>query len=125
VLGIAAGIVAVLGHIPVHDLTDPLSGLSRLAGIVLYIAAAYTLRSQLESSPINIPLGGVMTFFFAVIYFQYHLQDFHWEESSAGPVSIAPVEGGLGLRGPMAPIVNSEAAAQPASVPPVSSETPT
>jgi hypothetical protein len=43
---------------------------------VLYVAAAFTLKGVLEERPIDIPLGGVMTFLLAPTYFQYHLFDY-------------------------------------------------
>jgi len=52
---------------------------TRLATIVCYIGAAFTLKSELEAQPIDIPLSGVMTFFFAPYYFQYHLYDYSVE----------------------------------------------
>lgn len=56
---------------------NPLGGLFSLAGIVLWLVAAFTMRSDLEEyynsvENINLRLSGVMTFFFAVFYFQYH-----------------------------------------------------
>ncbi|HEV2576334.1 MAG TPA: hypothetical protein VGU25_03895 [Acidobacteriaceae bacterium] len=52
---------------------------TRLGGFVLYLASAYTLKGALEAEPIDIPLSGVMTFFFASTYFQYHLYDYNVE----------------------------------------------
>jgi magnesium-transporting ATPase (P-type) len=54
--------------------------LIQLASIALSLAARFTLRSALEKhynelEPMGLALSGVMTFFFAVIYFQYHLND--------------------------------------------------
>lgn len=49
---------------------------NRLAFFVLYVVAAFTLKGALEAEPIDIPLSGVMTFFFAPTYFQYHLFDY-------------------------------------------------
>jgi hypothetical protein len=48
-----------------------------LGGIVLTIVAHFNVKSSLEAhfnsaEPINLRLSGVMTFFFNVIYFQYH-----------------------------------------------------
>jgi hypothetical protein len=48
-----------------------------LAGAVLYLIGIFQMRSSLENyyntvEPINLRLSGVMTFFFAVYYFQYH-----------------------------------------------------
>ena len=56
----------------------------------LYLWAVFQLRNELESEPMGIPLGGVMTFFFSVIYFQYHLYDYDVEGKSVP-------EGSLGL----------------------------
>ena len=54
-----------------------IAGLLWLAGLVLIIVAVFQLRSDLEDyyntvEPINLRLSGVMTFFFAVFYFQHH-----------------------------------------------------
>jgi uncharacterized membrane protein (GlpM family) len=52
-------------------------GLSALANLVLFLIAIFTMRSDLEAhfngpEPIGLSLSGVMTFFFNVLYFQYH-----------------------------------------------------
>jgi hypothetical protein len=60
---------------------------SRLVSIVLYLVTAYTLKGALEAQPIDIPLTGVMTFFFAPIYFQYHLFDYSVEGRVAEQLS--------------------------------------
>ena len=57
--------------------------------LIAYVKTVYTMRRDLESAPIkiplggvmrflstNIPVGGVMTFLFSGIYFQYFLQDY-------------------------------------------------
>lgn len=48
-----------------------------VAGVVMYLVAVFTMRSDLEDyystvENINLQLSGVMTFFFAVYYFQHH-----------------------------------------------------
>lgn len=48
-----------------------------LAGVVLHLIGIFQMRSSLQDyyntvEPINLRLSGVMTFFFAVYYFQYH-----------------------------------------------------
>jgi hypothetical protein len=48
-----------------------------VAGAVLHLIGIFQMRSSLENyyntvEPINLRLSGVMTFFFAVYYFQYH-----------------------------------------------------
>jgi hypothetical protein len=56
---------------------NPIGSLFSLAGFVLIFVAAFTMRSDLEeyynsTENINLRLSGVMTFFFAVFYFQHH-----------------------------------------------------
>jgi hypothetical protein len=48
-----------------------------IAAVVLHLMGIFQMRSSIESyyntvEPINLRLSGVMTFFFAVYYFQYH-----------------------------------------------------
>jgi hypothetical protein len=48
-----------------------------IAGVVLHLMAVFQMRSSIENyyntvEPINLRLSGVMTFFFAVYYFQHH-----------------------------------------------------
>lgn len=48
-----------------------------IAGTVLHFIALFQMRSSIQNyyntvEPINLRLSGVMTFFFAVYYFQYH-----------------------------------------------------
>lgn len=57
---------------------SPIGPLLTLASIVIQYVGIFTLRSDLEDyynsvEPINLRLSGVMTFFFSVFYFQYHL----------------------------------------------------
>jgi preprotein translocase subunit SecY len=51
--------------------------LVRIAIFILWIVTIYTLSNELNADPINIPLSGIMTFFFGPVYFQYHLFDYH------------------------------------------------
>jgi esterase/lipase len=51
--------------------------LLRLAGAIFWITANFSLRNAIEehynsAENIGLSLSGVMTFFFNVIYFQYH-----------------------------------------------------
>jgi len=62
----------------------------QLGIFVVAIGAVFILRSELELPPISVPLGGVMTFLFQSVYFQYHLHDYD-VEGKAVP------EGSLGL----------------------------
>lgn len=66
--------MALLGF---TDMTaDSAEGLLRLIIMIFWTITVFVLRSELESPEIGIPLGGIMTFFFGPIYFQYHLQDY-------------------------------------------------
>jgi hypothetical protein len=56
---------------------NPLASLLSLASIVFSIVGVFTMRSDLQdyyntTENINLRLSGVMTFFFAVFYFQHH-----------------------------------------------------
>ena len=91
------------------------SALTRLGGFVFYLAAVFTLKGELESNPIGIPLGGVMTFLFGTIYFQYHLHDYMMAEPGGKPM-VSGLTEGLGLgSGPVAPIVRSEPGEPPSA----------
>ena len=51
--------------------------LAALVNLVLFLIAIFTMRSDMEEhfngpEPIGLTLSGVMTFFFNVLYFQYH-----------------------------------------------------
>jgi hypothetical protein len=73
---IGGGILnVVISGISGHEV--PIGGLISFAGIVLQIVAIFTMRSDLEdyyntTENIGLSLSGVMTFFFAVFYFQHH-----------------------------------------------------
>jgi hypothetical protein len=80
-LAFTVGIVGGMTHQanlvqPVIALVIPLF---QIALLVVYIVASFSLKGALEAEPIDIPLGGIMTFFFAPIYFQYHLFDYSVE----------------------------------------------
>jgi len=69
--GIIGGVDAAMDHAG-----NP-GGLFSLAGLVLLIVGVFQMRGDLEEhynsvEPIHLKLSGVMTFFFAVFYFQYH-----------------------------------------------------
>src|SRR6476646_2665841 len=60
-----------------HTSPQPLSNLITIIFAVVYLVGAFQMRSDLEeyyngTEPINLQLSGVMTFFFAVFYFQHH-----------------------------------------------------
>lgn len=51
-----------------------LSGLMSIAGIVCYLVAYFKLKGSVEAY-FNRPLSGPMTFFFNIIYLQYHFNE--------------------------------------------------
>lgn len=60
-----------------HTNPQPLGKVITIIFAVIYLVGAFQLRSDLEEyynrmEPINLQLNGVMTFFFAVFYFQHH-----------------------------------------------------
>lgn len=80
---IVAGIVFVTSAGMSPDRQDPSPAVFvpfffiAIAGVVLHLIGIFRMRSSLQNyyntvEPINLRLSGVMTFFFAVFYFQYH-----------------------------------------------------
>jgi hypothetical protein len=92
---IAGGIIMILGFVTAgvsggfsdgHEaalavpivITGLIFSVLAIAGMVFTLMAFFSMRSSLERyyntvEPINLRLSAVMTFFFNVIYFQYHL----------------------------------------------------
>ncbi len=71
--GFANGFVSVLNHTN----PQPVGHLITFAAAIIFWVAVFQMRSDLEDyyntiEPINLQLSGVMTFFFAVFYFQHH-----------------------------------------------------
>ena len=61
----------------------------RLGGAILWIAGAFNMKSSIEehyntAEPIGLELNGVMTFFFNVLYFQYHFTEINELRKSQG-----------------------------------------
>jgi len=98
-VGILVGLAAIATSTPIQSLTTPLDAFARLGGFVVYVFAAFMLKGELEREPIGIPLGGVMTFLFAPVYFQYFLHDYQ-NASSFG-------RGTLNLSQPTIPLASS------------------
>jgi hypothetical protein len=84
-IALALDIIAIVINISVAFTPDfgprqgpnPLAGLLNLAALVFLIVGAFSMKSSIEEyyntvEPIGLQLSGVMTFFFSVIYFQYH-----------------------------------------------------
>ncbi len=60
--------------------SNSFTSILQLTSFVISMFARYNLRSSLENhyntaEPMGLALSGVMTFFFDVIYFQYHIND--------------------------------------------------
>lgn len=81
VVAFVGGMVAqiTIGPHAVSEVIGSITVLMQIGSFVLYIFAAFTLKGGLEMQPIDIPLGGIMTFFFSATYFQYHLFDYSVE----------------------------------------------
>jgi GYF domain 2 len=76
-LGIASTWISVFINLATRNQAAPFTTLLTLGGYVLIIVANFSVRSDLEDyyntvEPINLRLSGVMTFFFAIFYFQHH-----------------------------------------------------
>ncbi len=78
------------------DVVSELVFLAWIASIGLWIISGFVLRSELEehyntSEPISLDLSGIMTFFFNVFYFQYHLYRIA-ELKRTTQLSVVPLE---------------------------------
>jgi hypothetical protein len=63
-----------------HTNASGLGPLLQLVSFVVSLTARFSLRNSIEQhynsvEPIGVGLSGIMTFFFATIYFQYHLNE--------------------------------------------------
>jgi hypothetical protein len=52
--------------------------------LALWIACVYTLRDELRSEPIGLPLGRFMPYLFGPVYFQYHLMTYGSNSAAVG-----------------------------------------
>lgn len=71
--GFANGFLSAINHTN----PQPLGHLITIVFAIIFVVAAFQMRSDLEeyynaTEPINLQLSGVMTFFFAIFYFQHH-----------------------------------------------------
>ena len=60
--------------------TRIVAGVLNLASVVFWLIGVFSMRSSIEehfnsAEPLHLRLSGVMTFFFNVIYFQYHFTE--------------------------------------------------
>jgi len=88
-LPILGTVILVVGYFINHDSDDDptyaigialmiLGGACYIAGLALVLKAIFGIKASLEHyyntvEPIDLRLSGVMTFFFNVVYFQYHM----------------------------------------------------
>jgi hypothetical protein len=77
---IGFGLTFVGGTLTGNRSTIRLGGLVWLAGLAMYLVGIFSMRSSIEehfnsAEPIGLRLSGIMTFFFNVIYFQYHFNE--------------------------------------------------
>jgi hypothetical protein len=68
------------GAIEVFESAKYMGPLFRITGIVLYVWAAFSMKSAMEDyfnreENTGMTLSGIMTFFFSYIYFQYHFNE--------------------------------------------------
>ena len=78
VAGILVGVVLGSQGFALAGQQRPWLAIEGVVGItvfVLHIVTVFKMRAELESTPIAIPLGPVMTFLFGGLYFQYFLRD--------------------------------------------------
>jgi len=81
-------IEVVLAAFP-DDTAKAVAIVLRLGGAVLWITGAFSMKSSIEehyntAEPIGLELNGVMTFFFNVLYFQYHFTKINELRKSQG-----------------------------------------
>jgi hypothetical protein len=73
----AVGLFVVSVFLSFDKTVAPFAGILNLIGAGFWLAGVFSMRSAIEdhynsAEPIGLRLGGVMTFFFNVVYFQYH-----------------------------------------------------
>jgi GYF domain 2 len=77
----------MFGYLDAEQGRTAASGLLRLGTFALYIAAVFSMRGDIEDyysteENIGLSLGGVMTFFFNIFYFQYHFNRINrWKQT--------------------------------------------
>jgi hypothetical protein len=81
-------IEVVLAAFP-DDTAKAVAIVLRLGGAALWITGAFNMKSSIEehyntAEPIGLELNGVMTFFFNVLYFQYHFTKINELRKSQG-----------------------------------------
>jgi hypothetical protein len=77
ITAIAMHSLAIVVSVAAPSAVRSAGGLVNLCGSVLWLVGAFNMRSSIEehynsAEPIGLQLSGVMTFFFNIVYFQYH-----------------------------------------------------
>ena len=81
-------IQAVMSASP-DETTKALASIAALGGAIFWIAGSFSMKNSIEehystAEPIGLSLSGVMTFFFNVLYFQYHFTQINEMRRSQG-----------------------------------------
>jgi hypothetical protein len=77
---IALGALIGSGVLNAGHERGPLQGLLYIGGVVLWLVGAFSMKASIEhhfntAEPIGLQLSAVMTFFFNIVYFQYHFTE--------------------------------------------------
>jgi hypothetical protein len=80
VVGVALFLVATTLNIGQGKSETPAGGLVNLVAFVFWLIGVFSMKSSIEdhfnsAEPIGLQLSGVMTFFFNIVYFQYHFTE--------------------------------------------------
>jgi hypothetical protein len=100
---VAVSLLVVTVFLKMNKDTAPLGTLLNLGGIVMWLVAVFSMRSDIEehynsAEPIALVLSGVMTFFFNVYYFQYHFTRINELKRSGQFATLAGGSQGLNLQ---------------------------
>lgn len=84
---LALGFIAAIINEERRGDPNSIAALMNLGSIVLYIVAVFSMRGDIEDyynteENVGLSLNGVMTFFFAIFYFQYHFNRINrWKQT--------------------------------------------
>jgi hypothetical protein len=88
-IAVVLNLIYIVLSVSQEPSTKGLGALCWLAGSVLWIIGAFSMKNSIEehyntAEPIGLELNGVMTFFFNVLYFQYHFTQINEMRRSQG-----------------------------------------
>lgn len=80
VVGVALFLVAITLNVGQGRSETPVGGAVNLVAIVFWLVGVFSMKGSIEDyfnsvEPIGLQLSGVMTFFFNIVYFQYHFTE--------------------------------------------------